>query len=131
MSGQCRIAIADDVEDIRKMMRFWIDALDEDFTIVGEAADGREAVEVARSTRPNAIILDLSMPKMDGLEAISEIRRCSPATKILVLSGFDSDMMSDRAMTLGADAYLEKGTSLSEIADTLRTLCPPPHLDLS
>lgn len=123
MSGPCTVAIADDVEDIRQMMRFWLDAINEEFTVVGEAADGEQAVAVARRCKPHAIILDLSMPKMDGLQAIPEIRRYSPETKILVLSGFDADAMSREALRMGADAYVEKGTSFSALTDILRDLC--------
>ncbi|MFP5298312.1 MAG: response regulator transcription factor [Actinomycetota bacterium] len=123
MSGPCTIAIADDVEDIRQMMRFWLDAIGGEFEVVGEAADGEQAVAVARKTKPQAMILDLSMPKMDGLQAIPEIRKYSPRTKILVLSGFDAGSMSRRAITLGAHAYVEKGTSFSQLTDILRNLC--------
>lgn len=122
--GPCTILIADDVADIRSMMRFWLDTADNEFEIVGEAADGFEAVEEARSKKPHAVILDLSMPRMDGLQAIPEILRYSPDTKILVLSGFDAEVMSRKALQMGAHAYLEKGSTFGELTDKLRSLCP-------
>lgn len=119
----CRVIIADDVDDIREMVRFWLDGVDDEFLIVGEAADGVEAIVAAETHQPDAIILDLSMPKMDGLSAIAEIRRRSPDSKILVMSGFDSTVMSSKALQLGADAYVEKGTGFNELTRVLRRLC--------
>jgi DNA-binding NarL/FixJ family response regulator len=121
--GPCRVIIADDVDDIREMVRFWLDGIDDEFEIVGEAADGVEAIAAAETHQPDAIILDLSMPKMDGLTAIAEIRRRSPDSKILVMSGFDSAVMSRKALQLGADAYVEKGTGFRELTTVLRRLC--------
>jgi DNA-binding NarL/FixJ family response regulator len=121
--GPCRVIIADDVDDIRQMVRFWLDSIADEFEVVGEAADGIEAIAAADAHQPHAIILDLSMPKMDGLTAIAEIRRRSPSSKILVMSGFDSAVMSARAIQLGADAYVEKGTGFGELTSVLRRLC--------
>lgn len=124
LKAPCRVLIADDVPDIRSMMRFWLDSEDREFVVVGEASDGREAIAVAREQQPNAVILDLSMPHMDGLQAIPEILKCSPRSKIVVLSGFDAMTMSRRAIELGAHAYLEKGASFAELSRVLRNLCP-------
>lgn len=123
-TGPCTVLIADDVPDIRHMMRFWLDSDADEFEVIGEASDGYEAVEKVKEQQPHAIILDLSMPRMDGLQAIPEIRKYSPKTKILVMSGFESDSMSHHALSLGADAYLEKGTSFAELTRILRDLCP-------
>jgi len=118
----CRVLIADDVANMRQLVRF---CLDEDrFEIVGEAADGAEAVRLAKEAKPDAIILDLSMPVMDGLQVIEEIRKTLPHTKILVLSGFSSSTLSDEALELGADAYLEKGVAFEELEQILVSLCP-------
>jgi DNA-binding NarL/FixJ family response regulator len=118
----CRVLIADDVANMRQLVRF---CLDEDrFDIVGEAADGAEAVRLAREHEPDAIILDLSMPVMDGLQVIEEVRRHLPKTRILVLSGFASSTLSEQALALGADAYLEKGVGFDELQDILTGLCP-------
>lgn len=124
--GPCTVLIADDVADIRKMMRFWLDGVDDEFEIVAEASNGLEAVEQARLSQPHAVILDLSMPQMDGLEAIPEIRKGSPKSKILVMSGFEAETMSRTALQLGADAYLEKGTGFDRLTEVLRSLCPSP-----
>ena len=95
---------------------------DERFEIVGEAADGEEAVELTQSHLPDAVILDLAMPVMDGLQAISKIKDCCPDTKIVVLSGFQATTMSNEAMASGADAYVEKGAAFKEIAATIMSV---------
>jgi signal transduction histidine kinase len=116
------VVIADDTPDIRRLLR----ALFEQETgieVVAEAGDGLEAVEAARSTRPDAVLLDLAMPRMDGLEAIPAILEVSPASKVVVLSGFQAAAMAEKAMSRGAHAYLPKGTSGAVIAAKLREVC--------
>jgi YesN/AraC family two-component response regulator len=117
----CRVLIADDVPNMRQLVRF---CLDEDrFEVVGEASDGAEAVRLAMEEKPDAIILDLSMPVMDGLQVIEEIRGHLPETKIIVLSGFASSSLSREALDLGADVYLEKGVAFEELETILTSLC--------
>jgi YesN/AraC family two-component response regulator len=93
--------------------------LDGRFEIVGEAANGKEAVQLAADEHPDVVILDLAMPVMDGMEAIPQIREVSPETKIVMLTGFDSGRLSEQAMSLGAHAYLEKSLALLDISSTL------------
>lgn len=116
----CRVVIADDVADFRELLRL---CLTPDFCVVGEAANGQEAVEQARAEQPDAMILDISMPVQDGLSAIPEIIASSPNTRILVLSGFTEASVGAQAMKLGAHAYLEKGTKIQEIEAILGELC--------
>lgn len=117
MDSKIRVLIADDVADLRTMVRITIE-IDGRFEVVGEAADGREAIELARRLRPDIVILDLSMPHMDGLEAIPEIRRGSPTSKILVLSGFD-ERVGEHALSLGADAYMSKNRHIDDLPPNL------------
>jgi DNA-binding NarL/FixJ family response regulator len=117
-----RVLLADDTPDIRKLLRLNLE-LDGRFEVVGEAADGAEAVALTRSLRPDAVVLDLAMPVMDGLQAAPVIRQCSPESRILVLSGFDQARMEARAREQGANGYLEKGTAFGRIAQTLVDLC--------
>ena len=116
--GRIRVLLADDTPDIRRLLRLNLE-LDGRFEIVGEAADGAEAVALASSLRPDAVVLDLAMPVMDGLQAIPVILESSPASRILVLSGFDHSRMEARAREQGAHGYLEKGAAFVQIADTL------------
>jgi DNA-binding NarL/FixJ family response regulator len=120
--SRCRVLLVDDTPEIRQLLRFALE-LDRRFEIVGEAGDGAAAIDLTRDEAPDAVVLDLAMPVMDGLQAIPEILRESPETKILVLSGFEARQMSDEAMARGAHAYVEKGQSLSELASLLAQLC--------
>lgn len=116
-----RVLIADDAPDIRLLLRMYL--TDTRLEVVGEATNGAEAVELATAEKPDAVILDLAMPVMDGLQAIPLIKEASPDTKIVVLSGFDADRMAERALKLGADTYLQKGVALGDISQTLWNLC--------
>jgi YesN/AraC family two-component response regulator len=117
-----RVVIADDVPDLRALLRTQLE-LEDGFDVVGEAADGRAAIDVVEETRPDCILLDLAMPVMDGLQAIPEIRRLGPGIVIVVLSGFEAATVAEAALGAGADVYLEKGASLATIAETLRDVC--------
>jgi len=117
-----RVVIADDVPDLRALLRTQLE-LEDGFDVVGEAADGRAAIDVVEETRPDCILLDLAMPVMDGLQAIPEIRRLGPGIVIVVLSGFEAATVAEAALDAGADVYLEKGASLATIAETLRDVC--------
>jgi YesN/AraC family two-component response regulator len=116
-----RILIADDAPDIRLLLKMYL--TDTRLEVIGEATNGAEAVEMAGSEKPDAVILDLAMPVMDGLEAIPLIKKASPDTKIVVLSGFDADKMAERALGLGAETYLQKGVALGDIGQMLWNLC--------
>jgi DNA-binding NarL/FixJ family response regulator len=120
--ARIRVVVADDVDRIRALLR---DLLEQDgrFSVVGEAADGLEAVSVAERERPDALVLDLCMPAMDGLEALPLIRDRSPETNVVVMSSYDARDMSLRAFQAGAAAYVEKGESVSTLASTLLTVC--------
>jgi DNA-binding NarL/FixJ family response regulator len=117
-----RVLLADDTPEIRRLIRVNLE-LDGRFDIVAEAADGAEAVNLARSLRPDVVVLDLAMPVMDGLQAMPLIFRASPRSKIVVLSAFDHSRMEARAREHGAHGYLEKGVGFGEIVETLLRLC--------
>ena len=116
---QIRVLVADDLPQIRAVLKR---ALERDgrFEIVGEAADGIEAVDMTTTLRPDALVLDLSMPGMDGMEAIPKILACSPGTKIVVLSGF-SEMAPD-VLKAGAHGFFEKTAPPQELAGTIAAL---------
>jgi DNA-binding NarL/FixJ family response regulator len=113
------VFLVDDVPELRELIRFGMED-DPAFEVVGEAADGRSAIEGITETRPAAVLLDLSMPDMDGFEAIPEIRSRAPEIAIVILSGFSADRMSDSALERGADGYVEKGTPIAELRRTTR-----------
>jgi YesN/AraC family two-component response regulator len=120
---KCRVVLADDTPEIRTLLRLTFEDHG-DIEVIGEAADGAEAVKIVTELQPDALVLDLAMPVMDGFQAIPQVRRNAPETKIIVLSGFDKALMSERAFSLGADMYFEKGISFSDLADELVNTCP-------
>lgn len=122
MDRALRVLIVDDTPDIRFLLTTALGALG-GFDVVGEAENGEEAVRLAGSLHPDAVLLDLAMPVMDGLQATPLIHQCSPLTRIVILSGFSKEGMEKEALKLGAHAFLEKGTRPKEIAETLRAVC--------
>ena len=125
MAAECRVVLADDMLDFRLLMRLQLKR-DNRFDVVGEAGDGAEAVKIVETERPDVVLLDLAMPVMDGLQAIPEIRKRSPGTKIIVLSGFEEAHMAESVRTLGADAYIQKSGSFSGLIATIEDLCQVP-----
>ena len=115
-----RVVIVDDTYDLRELLRLALTR--GGMEVVGEAGDGLAGIEAVRLERPDVVLLDLSMPVMDGLEALPSIRRLVPAGKIIVLSGFGATQMSERALSSGADGYLQKGMSLKRILDYVRSI---------
>lgn len=114
-----RVLVADDVEALRALVRLALEEHD-DIDVVGEAADGRQAVALAAELAPDVILLDVSMPGCDGLEALIEIRRAAPAVAVVMLSGFAAARLAPQALEHGAHAYLEKGASFEEIVAAVR-----------
>jgi DNA-binding NarL/FixJ family response regulator len=121
--GKCTVVLADDTPEIRTLLRLTLEDHG-DIEVVGEASDGREAVEIVSSLKPDALVMDLAMPVMDGFQAIPHVRRNAPDTKIIVLSGFETSLMSERALRLGADMYFEKGISFYDLAEKVASSCP-------
>jgi DNA-binding NarL/FixJ family response regulator len=113
------VYLVDDVPELRELIKFGMEE-DPGFEVVGEAGDGRTALEGIAETQPAAVLLDLSMPDMDGLEAIPEIRKGDPDVAIIVLSGFSADRMGGPVLERGADGYVEKGTPIQELRDATR-----------
>ena len=122
----CRVLIADDVASLRVLWRTFL-AEDPEIEVVGEAADGVEAIEAARQERPDVMLLDLSMPRLDGLEVIRTLRAEIPEIQIVVASGFSAARLAPLAMELGAVAYFEKGGSAAELRDAVTGACGSAH----
>jgi DNA-binding NarL/FixJ family response regulator len=120
-SATVSVVIADDQADLRKVLGLAL-RMDGRFELVGEAASAAEAAELAGSLKPSIMVLDLGMPDKSGLDAIPDIRRSSPATKILVYSAWAAGRSADQAVALGADRYLEKQAGLREVVAALASL---------
>ncbi len=116
-----RVLIADDQSLIRRGMSLIL-AAENDIEVIGQAADGVEAVALALTLRPDVVLMDLHMPKKGGVIATREITTQLPNTRILVLTTFDTDSMVFDAVRAGAHAYLLKDTSEAEVLDTIRAV---------
>ncbi len=120
------VVIVDDTPDIRMLTRLALE-LDSAIRVVAEAENGREGIEVVASHQPDVVVLDMAMPVMDGLEALPHIKRACPATRVLVVSGFDSLTMSTSAMDAGGDGYLQKGASPLVLLGRVKELAALPR----
>jgi NarL family two-component system response regulator LiaR len=116
-----RVLIADDHAVVREGLRALIEAKP-DMELIGEAEDGVQAVLLARSLKPDVILLDLMMPRMDGIQAISEIKRENPAARILVLTSFAGDDKVFPAIKAGALGYLLKDSSSQALIQAIRDI---------
>jgi DNA-binding NarL/FixJ family response regulator len=116
-----RILLADDHELIRKGLRAIIEG-NKDWLICGEATNGQEAIERTIELQPDLIILDVTMPVLNGLQAARQIRELAPATKILMLSMHDSPQLANEAVRVGADGYLTKTGARGDLLDTIAAL---------
>ncbi len=114
-----RILIADDHAVVRKGLLALIQT-EEGMEVVGEAADGAEAVELAETLRPDVILLDLVMPRMDGIEAIRGIRQNDPEARVLVLTSFSEDEKVLTAIEVGAMGCLLKDATPDELLRAIR-----------
>jgi two-component system, NarL family, response regulator LiaR len=109
-----RILITDDHSVVRQGLRMFLE-LDDDLSIVGEAANGAEAVAMARDLQPDVVLMDLLMPVMDGLTAIAEIRRDLPGVEVVALTSVLEDASVVGAIRAGAIGYLLKDTNADEL----------------
>ena len=116
-----RVVLVDDTPEIRELLKKGLSIVG-GVDVVGEAGDGREGIAQVTEHKPDAVLLDLAMPVMDGLQAIPEIRKLVPQAKIVILSGFEESRMSEEAMSIGAHAYLSKGVPITKIASVLKAL---------
>lgn len=118
-----RVLLADDQDLIRSAVADLIDH-EPGFEVVGQAADGQAAVELARAVRPDILLMDVRMPRMDGIEATAAI--CAdPAlaeTRVLVLTTYEVDEYVLRALRAGASGFIGKGTSPAELMDAIRVV---------
>lgn len=122
-----RVVLVDDVPELRLLVRLTLEE-DPQIEVVGEAANGREGVAIVRDTKPDLVLLDLSMPDMDGLEAIPLIRSASDGARVVVLSGHEAGRVSLEALDQGASRYINKAAGLdliTEVVHEVAALEPP------
>lgn len=116
-----RVVVADDADGPRELICLLLD-MESDFTVVGRARDGAEAVNVVADTGPDLVVLDVAMPVMDGFTAFSGVRAAAPRAKVVFFTG-SGEAASEKARALGADGLIEKNGSVDTIVPRLRSVC--------
>jgi DNA-binding NarL/FixJ family response regulator len=121
-----RVLLADDQELVRAGFRLILELAGLD--VVGEASDGAEAVELARRTEPDVVLMDIRMPRMDGIEATRRIGQAGLAAKVLVLTTFDLDQHVYDALEAGASGFLLKDVDRERLVEAVRTVAAGDEL---
>ena len=126
MKAKHRIIIAEDHTILREGLRSLLSS-DPDLEIVGEAQDGQEAIRCVEKLRPNLVLMDLSMPRMNGLDAIKEIKKRSTDTKILVLTVHKNEEYIVATLQAGADGYALKDSTHAELGIAIKNVLSGNH----
>lgn len=121
MSDPVSVVIADDAEQLRSLLARAL-AKDGSVRVVDQVGDGVAAVQAVADHDPDVLLLDLSMPVLDGLEVIRAVRERNGRTVILVFSGYGSGQLAETCKRLGAAGYIEKGTALPELRQAILTV---------
>ena len=118
-SRPIRVLVVDDHAVVRDGLRFFLLSSDE-WEMVGEAADGQQAVELCTQRQPDVVLMDLRMPGTDGVSATRAIRRCCPQVRVIALTSFGEPELVRGALDAGAIGYLLKDVSAEELSDAIR-----------
>ena len=116
-----RILIADDHEIFRRGLRSLLESHSH-WQVCGEAANGREAIDRVRELRPDVVVLDVTMPEVNGLEAAKEIRKQMPESKVVILSQHEPAVMKQSALAAGAGAYVTKSEVSRELMIAIESI---------
>lgn len=120
-----RILIADDHEIFRRGLRSLLESHPQ-WEVCGEAMDGQEAVERAKELDPDVVVLDITMPRLNGLEAAQMIRSEAPRSKMVILSQHEPSLMKQAALSAGANAYVTKSEVSRELMVAIETMVSQP-----
>jgi DNA-binding NarL/FixJ family response regulator len=118
-TAKIKILIVDDREQVRQELRMALELM-EGLDVIGEAADGLEALHQAEKLSPDVVLMDLEMPRMDGFEATRQIKDRRLARGVVALTIYGDDSSRERADRAGADAFVEKGASLQTLSEIIR-----------
>lgn len=124
--GPYRVVVADDADGLRELLCLLFDT-EPDFTVVGRATNGAEAVEVVSRTGPDLVLLDVAMPVLDGIGALPRVRRAAPEAHVVIFTGFSGGSLREQVLALGADELMEKDLSTGVLLDRLRQMCRRPR----
>jgi two-component system response regulator NreC len=116
-----RILIADDHEVVREGMRTLIEH-EPGWQVCGTATNGQEAVETAKKLKPEVVVLDMTMPELDGLEALRQIKRVLPNTEVVVFSAYHSEKVIEQLFDAGAKSYIQKSDAGRHLVSAIRSL---------
>jgi PAS domain S-box-containing protein len=131
VEGGATVVLVDDAPDVRALVRLRL-GMTHKFAVVGEGGTGAEAVRLAEELQPQLLLLDVSMPDMDGIDALPHISRVAPGTKVVMFSGFEEHGLADRARALGAVDFIEKSVPIDLVVDRLVAVvadAPPPTVE--
>lgn len=120
MTFKLTAIICDDSRLQRKILRDTIEK--ENFSVVGEAESGDDAVNLCQEHHPNLLILDISMPGKGGIETLKEVKQLSPETKVVMVTAVDSDEIIVEALKIGADNYITKPYQAAKVARVINAL---------
>ena len=118
MAGPLRVFVCDDAPSFRDLLRLSLEQ-DGDLAIVGEAENAEQLGEIGRA-EPDVVLLDVSLPDVNGLEALAGVKHLAPEAGVVVLSSFSAEEMEPKALAAGADRYLDKRASFEEIRTVVR-----------
>jgi two-component system chemotaxis response regulator CheY len=121
------ILIVDDLEQMRKLIRAYLDE-ETEFLVCGEASDGLDAIDKAQNLKPDLIILDASMPRMNGIEAAPKLKKLLPETAIILFTFHESMMHGFDASEIGIDAVVTKDRGKFPLRESVKTLLRRRHL---
>jgi DNA-binding NarL/FixJ family response regulator len=117
--------VADDADGVRELVCLLL-GMEPDFTVVGQARDGAEAIARVIETSPDLVLLDVAMPVLDGMAALPEVLRRAPGARVVVFTGFAEPSVHAEALALGAHDVVVKGLGLASLVDRLREVCARP-----
>ena len=121
MTSPIRVLLAEDHTIVREGLKALLDGRD-DVVVVGEAHDGKQAVETAKALRPDVVCMDLNMPQLNGVDATKAIREALPDTHVLILSMYSTEEHVRPAIRAGAEGYLLKGQGLSDLVAAIKAV---------
>ena len=113
------VLIVDDLDHVRQGLRTILELTD-DLEVVGEAGNGFEAIQLAEQLKPDMVLMDLEMPKLDGFEATQHIKDRQLANGVVILTIHGDDSSRERAAGMGVDAFIEKGVATETLVETIR-----------